>query len=121
MTPVPIHASRVVFGSAGTVRPYRVAGSVALVIPRPGGYDHAIVGKLKPRLRPLSEAEAYHRCHGERISDVKIVHLEPRRPRYRTLVKGEDLRQAFERKLARRETTQEHASEHEGSAVPLSK
>ena len=59
--------------------------------------------KFKPRLRPLSEAEAYHRCHGERNTDVRIVHLEPRRPRYEARVSGEDLRTAFERKLAQRE------------------
>ena len=59
--------------------------------------------KVKPRLRPLSEAEAYHRCHGERNTDVRIVHLEPRRPRYKTQVTGEDLRSAFERKLDQRE------------------
>jgi len=61
------------------------------------------VRKIKPRLRPLSEAEAYHRCHGERNTDVRIVHLEPRRPRYEARVSGEDLRTAFERKLAERE------------------
>jgi hypothetical protein len=61
------------------------------------------VRKFKPRLRSLSEAEAYHRCHGERNTDVKIVHLEPRRPRYTLPVSGEDLRTAFERKLAKRE------------------
>jgi hypothetical protein len=61
------------------------------------------VRKIKPRLRPLSEAEAYHRCHGERNTDVRIVHLEPRRTRYEARVSGEDLRTAFERKLAARE------------------
>jgi hypothetical protein len=61
------------------------------------------VRKVKPRLRPLSEAEAYHRCHGERNTDVRIVHLEPRRHRYETQVTGEDLRSAFERKLDQRE------------------
>lgn len=93
-------------------------GGAGLVNTSLAGYDHRTVGKLKPRLRPLSEAEAYHRCHGERISDVKIVHLEPRRPRYRTLIRGEDLRQAFERKLARREAAQEPVSEFEAPAVP---
>jgi hypothetical protein len=61
------------------------------------------VRRSKPRLRTLSEAEAYHRCHGERNTDVRIVHLEPRRPRYELRVSGEDLRTAFERKLAARE------------------
>jgi hypothetical protein len=55
------------------------------------------------RLRPLSEAEAYARCHGEREADVRIVHIEPRRPRYKLRVSGEDLRRSFESKLAERE------------------
>ncbi len=62
-----------------------------------------MVRKFKPRLRSLSEAEAYHRCHGERNTEVRIVHLEPRRPRYETQVTGEDLRSAFEQKLDQRE------------------
>jgi hypothetical protein len=61
------------------------------------------VRKLRPRLRALSEAEAYHRCHGERNTEVRIVHLEPRRPRYPPRVSGEDLRTAFERRLDQRE------------------
>jgi hypothetical protein len=55
------------------------------------------------RLRPLSEAECYARCHGNRDTEVRIVHLEPRRPRYQLRVSGEDLRRSFERKLAARD------------------
>jgi hypothetical protein len=55
------------------------------------------------RLRPLTEAECYHRCHGRRETEVRIVHLEPRRPRYELKVSGEDLRRSFERKLDGRE------------------
>ena len=55
------------------------------------------------RLRPLTEAEAYARCHGEREAEVKVVHIEPRRPRYKLRVSGEDLRRSFENKLAARE------------------
>ena len=65
----------------------------------------AAVRKL--RLRSLSEAEAYARCHGTREADVKIVHIEPRRPRYQLKVSGEDLRRSFERKLAKREPPDE--------------
>ena len=61
--------------------------------------------RFKPRLRPLSEAEAYARCHGRRESEVRIVHLEPRRPRYELRVTGEDLRQSFERRLDSRESS----------------
>jgi hypothetical protein len=57
----------------------------------------------RQRLRPLTEAEAYARCHGRRETDVRIVKLEPRRPRYELDVSGEDLRRSFEQKLERRE------------------
>jgi hypothetical protein len=53
----------------------------------------------RQRLRPLTEAEAYARCHGRRETDVRIVKLEPRRPRYELDVSGEDLRRSFEQKL----------------------
>jgi hypothetical protein len=64
---------------------------------------------LKPRLRPLTEAEAYARCHGRREAEVRIVHLEPRRPRYELRVTGEDLRQSFERRLDSREPAESSA------------
>ncbi len=57
----------------------------------------------RQRLRPLTEAEAYARCHGRRESEVRIVKLEPRRPRYELEVSGEDLRRSFEAKLQQRE------------------
>ena len=59
--------------------------------------------KASPRLSPLSEAEAYARCHGERTPDVKVVRMEPRRPRHQTTVSGEDLRRLFEDRLDARE------------------
>jgi hypothetical protein len=61
----------------------------------------------RQRLRPLTEAEAYARCHGMRDSEVRIVKLEPRRPRYELEVSGEDLRRSFEQKLAGREVEDE--------------
>ncbi len=61
----------------------------------------------RQRLRPLTEAEAYARCHGTRESEVRIVKLEPRRPRYDLDVSGEDLRRSFEAKLAHRELEDE--------------
>ncbi len=67
------------------------------------------MGRFRLRLRPLTEAEAYARCHGSRHSEVRIVHLEPRRPRYETRVNGEELRRAFERRLELREPTREEA------------
>jgi hypothetical protein len=60
--------------------------------------------KPKTRLRELGESEAYHHSYGEPRRDVKIVKLEPRRPRYRqVLADGERLRQAFLQRLDKRE------------------
>jgi len=56
----------------------------------------------RERLRPLGEAECYHRLHGERDNEVRIVKVEPRRPRFQLLVTGEDLRRRFEERLDRR-------------------
>ena len=67
----------------------------------------------KLRLRPLTEAEAYARCHGEREAEVKVVHIEPRRPRYKLRVSGEDLRRSFESKLAAREEAEAEIPEAE--------
>jgi hypothetical protein len=56
------------------------------------------------RLRPLSEAECYARCYGSRGDDgVRVLPVEPRRPRYETPVSGELLRSLFEDKLDARE------------------
>jgi hypothetical protein len=54
------------------------------------------------RLRPLTEAEAYARCYGEGDDNVRSVKIQ-RRPRYELRVSGEDLRQAFEQRLEKRE------------------
>jgi hypothetical protein len=56
----------------------------------------------RERLRALGEAECYHRLHGERDNDVRIVKLEPRRPRFQLRVTGEDLRRRFEERLDKR-------------------
>ena len=67
--------------------------------------------RRRQRLRPLTEAEAYARCHGTRETEgVRIVKLEPRRPRYDLPVSGEDLRRSFEEKLERRELEDETIS-----------
>ncbi len=56
------------------------------------------------RLRPLSEAECYARCYGGvKDESVRIVSMEPRRPRYELQVSGEDLRRSFEQRLEARE------------------
>jgi hypothetical protein len=65
--------------------------------------------KPKQRLRELGESEAYHHSYGEPSRDVRIVKLEPRRPRYRqVLMDGERLRQAFLQRLDTREKDEKH-------------
>jgi hypothetical protein len=64
------------------------------------------------RLRSLNEAECYARCHGEGDGDnVRVVKLEPRRPRFDLEISGEDLRRAFEVRLDKRETLPEPSTE----------
>ncbi len=58
----------------------------------------------RPRLPQIGETEAYDRAYGEPLRDVRIVKLEPRRPRYsEVLADGERLRKAFLAKLDNRE------------------
>ena len=63
------------------------------------------------RLRPLSEAECYARCYGEGDDNVRFVKLEPRRPRFDIEVSGEELRQAFETRLEKRDSSGDPISE----------
>jgi len=58
------------------------------------------------RLRPLSEAECYARCHGGGDDSVRVLPAEPRRrpPRLSTHLSGEELRRLFEARLNSRET-----------------
>jgi len=52
------------------------------------------------RLRPLDEAAAYARCHGERDETVRIVKLPPRRVRYDALLTtGEEIRRGLEARI----------------------
>jgi hypothetical protein len=55
------------------------------------------------RLHEIGEAEAYGRSYGDHSGEVKIVKVEPRRPRYQLKVSGESLRDAFLDRLNRRE------------------
>jgi hypothetical protein len=60
--------------------------------------------RKRDRLRPLDEAAAYARCHGDRDDNVRIVKLPPRRVRYdAVLSNGESIRRDFESKLDTRE------------------
>jgi hypothetical protein len=57
----------------------------------------------------LTEAECYARCYGDGDDNVRFVKLEPRRPRFDLDVSGEELRQAFESRLDKREPVGEPA------------
>lgn len=52
------------------------------------------------RLKPLDEAAAYARCHGDRDDAVRIVKLPPRRARYDgLLMTGEEIRRGLEARI----------------------
>ena len=54
------------------------------------------------RLRPLTEAECYARCYGDRDDNVTIIRVaSPRRP-VAAHVSGEELRVLFEQRLETR-------------------
>jgi hypothetical protein len=54
-------------------------------------------------LRPLSEEECYLRCYGAGDAMVRLVQLEPPRPRGLARITGEELRRLFELRLDARE------------------
>lgn len=56
------------------------------------------------RLRQIGESEAYGRAYGDRSEQVRVVKIEPKRPRYDLPVSGETLRQAFAKRLDKRES-----------------
>ena len=55
------------------------------------------------RLRALSEQECYLRCYGAGDAMVRVVRLEPKRPRGLARITGEELRRLFELRLDARE------------------
>ena len=62
------------------------------------------------RLRPLDEAAAYARCHGDRDESVRIVKLPPRRVHYDALLAtGEDIRRSLEARIDGRDVDPESA------------
>jgi hypothetical protein len=62
-----------------------------------------LLRRRRAHTRPISEAVAYARCHGDRDVDlVRVVKLEPRRQKYPLAVSGETLRRAFESRLDQR-------------------
>jgi hypothetical protein len=63
------------------------------------------------RLRPLTEAECYARCYGGWDATVRVVRLEPRRPRSGVLLTGEAIRRRFEELFEARDPEQRSESE----------
>jgi hypothetical protein len=53
-------------------------------------------------MRSLTESECYARCYGSRNEEVRIMRLEPRRPRNALRPSGEELRRYFEERLDQR-------------------
>src|SRR4051794_22351736 len=66
-----------------------------------------LLRKKRQRLRPLSETEAYARCHGDFSDDVRIVKIERKRPRFPTTVSGERVRSMFEQRIDARQADAE--------------
>ena len=62
--------------------------------------------KTDSRLHEIGEAEAYGRAYGDQSGEVKVVKVEPKRPRYDLKVSGESLRSAFLDRLNRREAAE---------------
>lgn len=54
-------------------------------------------------MRALSEQECYLRCYGAGDPLVRVIKLEPRRPRGFVRISGEELRRLFELRLDARE------------------
>ena len=67
--------------------------------------------KAESRLHEIGEAEAYGRSYGDQSGEVKVVKVEPKRPRYDLKVSGESLRSAFLDRLNRREAAERHDDE----------
>ena len=62
-----------------------------------------LLRRRRQQVRPISEAVAYARCHGDRDTElVRVVTLEPRKQRHRLPVSGETLRRALELRLDQR-------------------
>ncbi len=57
---------------------------------------------MKLKLRPLNERDCYSHCYGVRDGNVRIVKVEPRRPRYAPTVSGEEVRLLFEARMGSR-------------------
>jgi hypothetical protein len=63
----------------------------------------ALLGRRRKEFKPISEAEAYARCHGDRGPDFIRLTVVPKPKRHFPVdVTGETLRRDFEWRLERR-------------------
>ena len=63
----------------------------------------ALLSRSRKEFRPITEAEAYARCHGDRGPDVGRLTVMPKPPRrFPVDVSGETLRRDFELRLGYR-------------------
>jgi hypothetical protein len=63
----------------------------------------ALLRRNRKQFRPITEAEAYARCHGERDPDFLGLRVVTRpRSRFPVGITGETLRRDFERRLEHR-------------------
>jgi hypothetical protein len=63
----------------------------------------ALLGRRRKEFKPISEAEAYARCHGDRGPDFIRLTVVPKPKRaFPVDVTGETLRRDFEWRLERR-------------------
>ena len=61
----------------------------------------ALLSRSRTEIQPLTEADVYARCHGDRGPDFVRLTVVPR-PRPRVRITGEMLRREWERRLGYR-------------------
>lgn len=62
-----------------------------------------LFGRLRRRQPPvLAERDAYERCHGARVADVRVMPKPPPTPRVLPKLAGDHLRRCFEERLESR-------------------
>jgi hypothetical protein len=58
--------------------------------------------RRKPQQPVLDERDAYARCHGERVAEIRVVLAPPPTPRVLPRLAGDYLRRCFEERLESR-------------------
>lgn len=60
--------------------------------------------RRRPQQQVLGERDAYERCHGERVTEVRLLPKPPPKPRVLPRLPGDYLRRCFEERLEGRRT-----------------